>query len=359
MPAIAVALLALAAGPVLAAASWSAAGPLNLARTAFAAATLADGSVLVAGGAPGAVVGHTAERYDPNLDTWTTTGTLSAGRTGHALVALVDGGALVTGGTGAAGFLRTAERFDEGASTWTPASPMATARANHTATILADGRVLVVGGTSAKGGATNEVEIYDPVTDAWTRADPIKNPRYNHTATILADGRVLVAGGFTPGAFHTATKKAEVYDPAADRWTVVSSMLEPRAVHAAVLLADGRVLVAGGVTSPPNVLTVTSGSEIWDPATRAWTTTGSLEVPRRAIEAERLADGSVLVAGGFDAGALTATTERYDPAAGAWSMTASLATARAPVLVQLVDGRVLAIASIGGVRTTAVEAYMP
>ena len=57
MPAIAVALLALAAGPVLAAASWSAAGPLNLARTAFAAATLADGSVLVAGGAPGALVG--------------------------------------------------------------------------------------------------------------------------------------------------------------------------------------------------------------------------------------------------------------------------------------------------------------
>ena len=139
-------------------------------------------------------------------------------------------------------------------------------RKPHSHDRLADGRVLVVGGTSAKGGATNEVEIYDPVTDAWTRADPIKNPRYNHTATILADGRVLVAGGFTPGAFHTATKKAEVYDPAADRWTVVSSMLEPRAVHAAVLLADGRVLVAGGVTSPPNVLTVTERTEIWNPA---------------------------------------------------------------------------------------------
>lgn len=143
------------------------------------------------------------------------------------------------------------------------------------------------------------------------------------------------------------------------RRTIVGSMLEPRAVHGAVLLADGRVLVAGGVSSPPNVLTVTGGTEIWSPASASWTPTGSLAIPRRAIQAERLADGSVLVAGGFDPGALTATSERYDPGVGDWSSTASLSTARAPVLVQLIDGRVLAIASIGGVRTTDVEAYTP
>ena len=74
-------------------------------------------------------------------------------------------------------------------------------------------------------------------------------------------------------------------------------MLEPRAVHGAVLLADGRVLVAGGVSSPPNVLTVTGGTEIWSPASASWTPTGSLAIPRRAIQAERLADGSVLEIG--------------------------------------------------------------
>jgi len=357
--AVAVTASALGAMPVVAAGSWSPVAQLNLGRTAFAAVTLADGSVLVAGGSPSATVGNTAERYDPATDTWTNTGNLSVGRANHALVSFSGGGAMAIGGNGASGFLHAVERFDAATSSWAPAAPLTTARANHTATPLADGRILVVGGTTAKGGATNEVEIYSPTTDTWTRAASIKNPRYNHTATLLADGRVFVAGGFTPGSFHTPTKKAEVYDPVADKWTTVGSMLEPRAVHAAVLLADGRVLVAGGVTSPPNVLTVTGGTEIWDPATGAWATTGALGMPRRAVEAERLADDTVLVAGGFGPDALTASSERYDPAAGTWSSTASLTTARAPVLVRLANGRVLAIASIGGLRTTAVEAYTP
>jgi hypothetical protein len=49
----------------LAVGSWSAADSLNLARTSFAAATLTDGSVVVAGGSPVGVLGATSELYDP------------------------------------------------------------------------------------------------------------------------------------------------------------------------------------------------------------------------------------------------------------------------------------------------------
>ena len=187
----------------------------------------------------------------------------------------------------------------------------------------------------------------------------LHNPRYNHTSTLLADGRVLIAGGFTPGSNHSPTKKAEVYDPVADRWDVVGSMTVARGVHAAVLLADGTVLVAGGVISPPNALVVTATSEVFDPAHLDWRTTGSMTMPRRAVDAARLGDGSTLVAGGFGPAALTATAERYDPGTGSWSQTASMSVARAPLLQKLADGRVLAIASIGGLTTTAVETYLP
>ena len=358
--ALAAALSAALAVPVLAAGTWSAGGSLNLGRTAFPATVLEDGSVLVAGGAPGGTVGATAERYDPITDTWTLTGNLAVARTGPALAALDDGGALVAGGAGASGLLRSAERLDAATDEWTAAPPMATGRMNHTATSLADGRVLVVGGVTDNGGATNEVEIYDPVTDAWTRADSLHNPRYNHTATLLLDGRVLIVGGFTPGSFHTATKKVEIYDPVTDRWAVVGSMSERRAVHAATRLDDGRVLVAGGVTSPPNVLTVTASVEIFDPATAAWSAAPSMAAARRAVDAVTLPDGTVLVAGGFLAsGNLTATAERFDVLDGAWSAEPGLSSARAPHLTELFDGRVLAIASIGRVTTTVVDVYQP
>jgi hypothetical protein len=68
----------------------------------------------------------------------------------------------------------------------------------------------------------------------------------------------------------------------------------------------------------------------------------------------------VLVAGGFGTdGTLTATAERFDPVTGTWAATASLSSPRAPVLVTLADGRVLAIASVGRVTTTIVESYSP
>ena len=354
---LAVALLG--SGVVLAAASWTPATSLHVARTAFAAATLGDGSVLVVGGSPGSSAGSSAERYDPGTDRWVVTGSLATPRVGPTLAALPDGGAVVVGGTGPSGLLASAERYDATSGSWSDAGTLGTARTNHSMTVLADGRVLMAGGVSANGGATNEVEIFDPASNTWARAASLRNPRYNHSATLLRDGRVLVAGGFTPGSFHTATKKAEVYDPVADRWDVVAPMDEKRAVHAATLLADGRVLVAGGVSSPPNALVLTATAEVFDPARGAWTTVGSLGVARRAMSAVATG-GAPMIVGGIDAsGSLTATVERYDPSSETWGLDTSMSIARAPVLVRLLDGRILAIASIGRITIATVEVASP
>ena len=81
------------------------------------------------------------------------------------------------------------------------------------------------------------------------------------TATPLADGRVLVVGGVR----ETST---ELYDPATGTWSPGGVLNQPRWLHAAVRLADGRVLVASG-----------DAGDVYSPASGTWTATGPRAYP--------------------------------------------------------------------------------
>src|SRR5262249_30202433 len=81
-------------------------------------------------------------------------------------------------------------------------------------------------------------------TAAWNIVNSMSIPRQRHTAVLLSDGKVLVAGGLTVN--DATTGSAEQYDPATDAWNSANSMITPRSRHTATLLKDGRVLVVGG-----------------------------------------------------------------------------------------------------------------
>jgi hypothetical protein len=72
-----------------------------------------------------------------------------------------------------------------------------------------------------------------------------------------------------------------------------------------------------------------ASAELYDPATGAWTATGSLGTGRDGHTATLLPNVKVLVAGGFYTFGTLASAELYDPASGTWSATGSLNTARA------------------------------
>jgi hypothetical protein len=75
----------------------------------------------------------------------------------------------------------------------------------------------------------------------WAPAASMSVGRDGHTATLLANGKVLVAGGM---AGTTDLSSAELYDPTTNTWTGAGQMLYASHSAAATLLADGRVLVA-------------------------------------------------------------------------------------------------------------------
>lgn len=176
------------------------------------------------------------------------------------------------------------------------------------------------------------------------RASSMTLPRVDHTATLLADGRVLVAGG------NTATA-AELYDPAGDSWSLTGALAYPRFRAAAVRLADGRVLVVGGAPGAPR------SAEIYDPTTGRWRQTAPMSVDRRSPAAALLTDGRVLVVGG----ASSATSEIYDPAADSWAPAANNPGGprdNGPAAATLGDGRVIVV---GGsfAFTSSLELYTP
>ena len=228
---------------------------------------------------------------------------------------------------------------------WSSAGKMSQGRYGHSATLLADGRVLVAGGTSTaySAGTTplSSVELYDPATRAWKRASAMTRRRFFHSATLLADGSVLVAGGLSATGTTQPTASAELYDPKTGKWKATASMKVARWTHSATLLTDGRVLVAGGL-GPTGV--AIASAEVYDPRTGKWTATGRMHEAREA-PAVLLTNGKVLISGGFGKDKRPiGSAERYDPTTGKWSLTGIMAGPRAGhAAVRLSDGRVLAI----------------
>ncbi len=175
---------------------------------------------------------------------------------------------------------------------------MKTARYGHTATLLANGKVLVAGGGNDTNSYLTSAELFDPATGTWTPTGSLGTARYGHTATLLANGQVLVVEGAYLSDFAGS---AELYDPATGVWSPTASLTNAPEGYTATLLANGKVLVAGGSYYDINVNSIVSTSaELYDPATGVWTTTGSLGAPRDdGHTATLLANGKVLVAGGL------------------------------------------------------------
>jgi len=341
--------------------TWRQAPDLATIRGTTTAVLLKDGRVLVAGGGVGAIPIDQAELFDPAAGTWKATGALKQARRGHTAVLLNDGRVMVAGGRDADGEpMSSTEIYDPASGQWTAAAPMSIGRIGHSMSLLKDGRVLVAGGTSrgpsgASGGQTirpdASAEIFDPKTGAWKPTAAMRTARFEHTATALPDGKVLIAGGQGPaeGGKLSALNSAELYDPAADGFVSTTNLGEARTNHAAVLLNDGSSVLVMGGAGGPNADVSLATSELFDSRSGSWTPVGPIAGTRTGETATLLADGRVLIAGGERAtkGSRTslATAEVYDPQTREWRSAGNMQCPRSEAAAVLLgDGTVLVVA---------------
>lgn len=315
-------------------ASFTPTGDLNQGRLFHTATLLTDGKVLVAGSAvykAYCLAGDdSAELYDATLGSFAYTGTMADRRYGHTATRLQNGEVLMTGGFSfdssaclvdeTSPGLASAELYDPANGSFLPTGSMTEVRGGHTATLLKSGKVLVAGGGTVGGGdpqfgnGSITAEVYDPLTSVFTSTGNMTTGRVGQTATLLADGKVLIVGGLASAADPVAT--AELYDPTTGVFTLTGSMSAGRAGHTATLLQDGRVLVTGGFTD--QTLVASDTAEIYDPSTKSFlATTTPMVVARWSHTATLLPNGTVLLVGG---GSVVA--EIYDPSAGSFSPSA-------------------------------------
>lgn len=337
------------------------------------------GDVLVAGGGTGTLTGATglasSELWDFRTMRVRPGPAMGAARALHLGVRLLDGRVLVTGGADQNGVvLASCEIYDPATDSFAPTGSMGTPRVLHAACRLADGRVMVAGGAStllpdvvaAISSTLSSVEIYDPATGAWSNTNALGGARLAPALTSLPNGQVMASGGVQVGFFFglpisaASTTAVQRWNPATGSWTSGPNMAQRRAGHHfnQVRLADGRILMTGGVNLP-DLLNATSaapiqGAEVYDPVANAWTV-ANMPNARALHTATLLPDGRVAVCGGAQ-GLLTApvsidNVDLFDPTTNTWTPAPNLTGPRASHVAQLLPDGTLAL--FGGQGATA------
>lgn len=231
--------------------SWSTVAAMPQSKHACGGALLSNGSILIIGGSTAdSFVSTTSgvHRYDPGANTWTAVASLPVALCRFGTATLANGSVLVCGGATGIPRLTNAYRYDPGANTWTSVAPLPSARFEHGASLLSNGQIMVFGGEAS--ASSNSVDLYDPVANSWsTGSIPIfesGEPSF-FAHGRLGDNRIFKTGGLSSsGTYRNSTR---IYDPVANTWVVGVGLPGTRAYTAGGALLDGRMLVCGGRTS--------------------------------------------------------------------------------------------------------------
>ena len=299
---------------------WETTASLSKPREGPVVVPLRDGRALMTGGLTGEEDGPSAYSssytFDPSTRSWSRSGLMHTARAGSAAAVLADGRVLVAGGLyidkqnqGSPRALDTSEIWDPTRNAWSQTGRLGRARIGASAVTLSDGRVLIVGGLpDARANVSlATAEIFDPSTEQWSAAGELESI---HTGPLVAlpDGGAIVAGGVVSREVVEAgessfreelTATVERYRPTINRWDATGAMLVAAADRTVIGLPDGRVLAAGGVAEGDDrERRLIADAELLDPVSGIWQATTPMPRPRAGASAVVLGDGSALVVGG-------------------------------------------------------------
>lgn len=354
--------------------------PLNSPRAWAAQAVLADGRVLIAGGAK--VINAEGNRWkmspDGSLEVYrpeegsflALESELDIPRIFPTITPLSDGTLIVAGGMGE-GWLNSdltiqAESVTGSIEFFRPESGLVSdfgqlnfPRFLHTADLLGNGRILVAGGWGPDGQRIQTAEILDPESGGIEEVQML-TARAGHRSISLPGGLVLFWGGQETGP------RAEIYSPGQGFLPFADGVSEPAVEYHTLDLVDDWILISGGVIRKPYL--VLSDALLADSDPLSLDFILYLQSPRAMHASFRLPSGSICLAGGVQSISDLAggkEVECYDPAAGKFQTAAELNEGRfGNMALGLPDGNALVLGGIVGNResleiTFSAEIYNP
>jgi MYXO-CTERM domain-containing protein len=247
---------------------------------------------------------------------------------------LADGSVLVAGGCtmlSCADLTDDAEVWDVSRDAFVSVAALPEATAGMVTARLPDGRILIAGGCTTTTCSSHVVAFERAANLAdstFTPLAPMNRPRARASVTTLNDGRILVTGGCTNIECTEVLADAEVYVPAEDRWVEVAAMGAPRSGHYAVTMQGGQVLVGGGCADQ-RCTTIHRSSELFDPGAGTFQPAATQMLPRFGVLAFALPNGQVLISQGCQTNLdCDLTNEYFDPGSVTFRMAEPAATTR-------------------------------
>ncbi|GJL75335.1 galactose oxidase-like domain-containing protein [Nitrosomonas sp.] len=203
--------------------------------------------------------------------------------------------------------------FDPTTETWSAVTDTADARFYSTTLTLADGKILTLYGSASKS-----IEVYDPAAGTWS-APLVMPPAMNHHVyypwTFLQpDGKLFIAGPHDPSNrfdWNNAAATLETFpaingnrSTGGEKGTAVMLMLRPPNYKPEV------VIIGGNTPATEQTAEIIDLSQ----AAPVWQSLPNLNEPRPfQVNSILLPDGRVFVAGGVSNGLDGGPSEIYDP----------------------------------------------
>jgi galactose oxidase-like protein/Big-like domain-containing protein len=256
---------------------------------------------------------------------------------GHTF--LPDGRLLITGGGGASPSvgLPSTTIFDPATASWVVEPNMAESRWYPTNTTLPDGEVITMSGQDVNNTAVAIPEIWNGTGWRQLTGASLSLPNYPREF-VAPDGRIFVAGSSAQAHWLDVSGTGT--------WTTGPTMkFGSRSYGAAVMYESGKILYAGGNSTPTNTAEIVDLNQ----ANPQWAFTGSMQYARWNLNVTVLPDGQVVATGGVsgnraDPSLAVTAAEMWNPATGLWTTMASAAQLLRgyhSTSLLLPDGRVL------------------
>ena len=276
----------------------------------------AGGKMYVLGGFGGGKARGGVFEYDPAADRWTKKKPMARPVHHQAMVEYqgkiyVFGGFVFPSSGGGWEPVDNAWEYDPVADSWKALAPMPMKRGSAVVAEVGGKMYLIGGATTVEGSKETAIngngparvlttnDMYDPATNTWQSRAPMALGR-NHAFAGAVNGKIYVIGGRTAHAFITVSTNTDIveeYDPATNMWAGLKAKMPTARSGGGWATYGGKIYVAGGEVSTPEVAGAFRAVEVYEPASNTWTKLPPMPMPRHGVAGAVLGNRFHLVSG--------------------------------------------------------------